>query len=190
MRGLAYYTGLVFEMFDRRGRFRAIAGGGRYDRLLSVLSDGAVDLPAVGFGLGDVVLGEMITGCEPARAAREMSVARALAIDLYAVVAAEEMRPHALAMVQELRNAGYRVDLPLAPAKVGRQFQNAEQLGATAALLFGTEWPMVRLKVLATRQEETIDAGQVGERLRELFAASIGPIPPKPDTGHPRQSER
>jgi histidyl-tRNA synthetase len=58
VRGLAYYTGLVFELFDRKGEFRAICGGGRYDNLLRDL--GNVDLPALGFGMGDVVLGELL----------------------------------------------------------------------------------------------------------------------------------
>ena len=55
IRGLAYYTGVVFEAFDRKGEFRAIAGGGRYDQLVKLLSQGKVDLPALGFGMGDVV---------------------------------------------------------------------------------------------------------------------------------------
>jgi len=60
VRGLAYYTGMVFEAFDRAGKFRAIAGGGRYDNLIAQLSDGAVSMPALGFAMGDVVLGELI----------------------------------------------------------------------------------------------------------------------------------
>ena len=56
IRGLAYYTGAVFEAFDRQGEFRAIAGGGRYDNLVKLISGGKVDLPALGFGMGDVVL--------------------------------------------------------------------------------------------------------------------------------------
>ena len=58
VRGLAYYTGIVFELFDRSGEFRAICGGGRYDTLLQSL--GGADLPALGFGMGDVVLGELL----------------------------------------------------------------------------------------------------------------------------------
>ena len=58
VRGLAYYTGIVFELFDAQGEFRAICGGGRYDNLLKSL--GGVDLPALGFGMGDVVLGELL----------------------------------------------------------------------------------------------------------------------------------
>jgi histidyl-tRNA synthetase len=60
IRGLAYYTGVVFEAFDRKGEFRAIAGGGRYDQLVKLLSQGKVDLTALGFGMGDVVLLELL----------------------------------------------------------------------------------------------------------------------------------
>src|SRR5204862_1838419 len=60
IRGLAYYTGVVFEAFDRKGEFRAIAGGGRYDNLLKLISGGKVNLPALGFGMGDVVLLELL----------------------------------------------------------------------------------------------------------------------------------
>src|SRR5438067_4730013 len=60
VRGLAYYTGPVFEAFDRAGKFRAIAGGGRYDHLIAQLSDSALSLPALGFAMGDVVLGELV----------------------------------------------------------------------------------------------------------------------------------
>src|SRR5205807_9097581 len=60
IRGLAYYTGVVFEAFDRKGEFRAIAGGGRYDKLVILMSANKVDLPALGFGMGDVVLLELL----------------------------------------------------------------------------------------------------------------------------------
>ncbi len=60
IRGLAYYTGTVFEAFDRKGEFRAIAGGGRYDNLIKLLSGGRSDMPAIGFGMGDVVLTELL----------------------------------------------------------------------------------------------------------------------------------
>src|ERR1700682_4633265 len=66
VRGLAYYTGTVFEVFDRAGELRAIAGGGRYDNLIGQLSDGAVSMPALGFAMGDVVLGELIRARPPA----------------------------------------------------------------------------------------------------------------------------
>src|SRR5690606_3844234 len=62
VRGLAYYTGIVFELFDAKGEFRAVCGGGRYDNLLEAL--GGVDMPALGFGMGDVVLGELLKRSE------------------------------------------------------------------------------------------------------------------------------
>src|SRR5947209_2204293 len=147
VRGLAYYTGTVFEVFDRAGKLRAIAGGGRYDNLISQLSDGAVSMPALGFAMGDVVLGELIRDRVQAAAKREHK------IDIYIVIAKEERRGDALAQIQQLREQGYRVDYPLTSAKVPKQFQTAEDLGATIALLYGDEWPQVKLKTLATREE-------------------------------------
>src|SRR4029077_11669028 len=83
VRGLAYYTGVVFEAFDRAGKLRAIAGGGRYDNLIHQLSDGAVSLPAVGFAMGDVVLGELIKEM-PASFAQWADVVRTQsALDIY-----------------------------------------------------------------------------------------------------------
>ncbi|MBA3832619.1 MAG: histidine--tRNA ligase [Chthoniobacterales bacterium] len=153
VRGLAYYTGVVFEVFDRSGTFRAIAGGGRYDNLIGQLSDGAVGLPAVGFAMGDVVLGEMIAAVPAARERMTKLVLNAQALDLYLVIAKEERRPDAVRQLQSLREAGWRVDYPLTPTKVGKQFQIAEAFGAKATLLYGDEWPSVKMKTLATREE-------------------------------------
>ncbi len=156
VRGLAYYTGVVFEAFDRGGKLRAIAGGGRYDNLVAQLSDGAAALPALGFAMGDVVLGELIRGHPAARAKMEAAVAGEQKLDTYIVIAKEERRADAIAAVQALRDQHYRVDYALAPAKVGKQFQNAEQLGSQWAVLFGDEWPQVKVKNLATREEQLV----------------------------------
>ncbi|MGB8166621.1 MAG: histidine--tRNA ligase [Chthoniobacteraceae bacterium] len=156
VRGLAYYTGVVFEVFDRSKNERALAGGGRYDKLLSLMSDGKVDLPALGFGMGDVVLANLIDGIPAAAAQRDAWLKREHACDIYVIIAKEERRPNALALVQRLREAGQRVDFPLTAAKVGKQFQIAEQLGATRAVLLGDEWPQVKLKTLATREEKLV----------------------------------
>ncbi len=156
VRGLAYYTGVVFEVFDRSKNERALAGGGRYDKLLSLMSDAKVDLPALGFGMGDVVLANLIDGLPAAAAQRDAWLKREHACDIYVIIAKEERRPDALALVQLLREAGQRVDFPLAAAKVGKQFQTAEQLGATRAVLIGDEWPQVKLKTLATREEQLV----------------------------------
>lgn len=156
VRGLAYYTGTVFEVFDRAGKLRAIAGGGRYDNLIGQLSDGAVSMPALGFAMGDVVLGELIRDRTPARERMEAAAQKQNKIDIYIVIAKEERRGDALAQVQQLRESGYRVEYPLTAVKVGKQFQTAEDLGATIALLHGDEWPNVKVKTLATRDEKLV----------------------------------
>jgi len=153
VRGLAYYTGIVFEVFDRAGRFRAIAGGGRYDNLIAQLSDGAVSLPALGFAMGDVVLGELIAETPMARQQMNEALAAGHRIDIYIVIAKEERRVDALADVQKLRDRHHRVTYPFTPTKVGKQFQAAEDSGAMITILYGDEWPQLRVKELAKRKE-------------------------------------
>src|SRR5690242_11473141 len=121
VRGLAYYTGIVFELFDARGEFRAICGGGRYDNLLNSL--GGVDLPALGFGMGDVVLGELLK-------ARGLNVA--IAEPDFWVAAAEDgdLRDVILATTQ-LRRAGASVEYALRPQSLGKQRKAAFSAGAT-----------------------------------------------------------
>jgi histidyl-tRNA synthetase len=169
VRGLAYYTGIVFEVFDRAGKFRAIAGGGRYDNLIEQLSDGAVSIPALGFAMGDVVLGELIGETASAREAMQKATAAEQKIDIYIVIAKEERRADALAQIQKLRDRGYRVDYPLAPDKVAKQFQTAEQLGAGIAILFGDEWPQVKVKTLATREEVLVLHDEIITRVANLL---------------------
>jgi histidyl-tRNA synthetase len=170
VRGLAYYTGIVFEAFDRPGRFRAIAGGGRYDNLISQLSDGAVSLPALGFAMGDVVLSELITEIPQAREAMQKAIGNDRKIDIYVVIAKEQRRADALAQIQQLRDCGYRLDYALTPTKVARQFQAAEELGVRIALLYGDEWPQVRVKSMTTGEQELVShenlAADVDARLR------------------------
>ena len=169
VRGLAYYTGIVFEVFDRARKLRAVAGGGRYDNLISQLSDGAVSMPALGFAMGDVVLGELIRDHEGARERMQQAIAAEHKIDIYIVIAKEERRPDALAHVQQIRDRGYRVDYPLAAEKVAKQFQTAEQLGARLAILFGDEWPQVAIKDLAHAEQELVAHGDLFARIDSLL---------------------
>lgn len=171
VRGLAYYSGVVFEAFDRGGKLRALAGGGRYDNLIQQLSDGAVSLPAIGFAMGDVVLGELIGEHPAAKAKMEEAIAAQQNLDLYIVIAKEERRADALAQIQALRDRGYRVDFPLTPAKVGKQFQTAEQLGASIAILFGDEWPQVKLKDLRTGEQSLLPQEELSARFAALPAS-------------------
>src|SRR5437660_2097583 len=172
VRGLAYYTGIVFEVFDRAGKFRAIAGGGRYDNLIAQLSDGAVSMPALGFAMGDVVLGELINEIPGAREVMQKAITSDRRIDVYIVIAKEERRADALAQIQQLRDHGYRVDYPLTSEKVGKQFQTAEQLGAHVAVLFGDEWPQLKIKNMASREELLIDNRELQSHIGRVFSRS------------------
>lgn len=169
VRGLAYYTGIVFEAFDRGGKLRALLGGGRYDNLIGHLSDGAVSLPAIGFAMGDVVLAELIEEVPAAKAQMETATRDQRALDIYVVIAKEERRADALAQIQSLREAGYRVDYPLAPAKVGKQFQAAEQLGARLAILFGDEWPQVKMKDLLSGEQSLVAHNELSATVAALL---------------------
>ena len=164
VRGLAYYTGVVFEVLDRSKKERALAGGGRYDKLLSQMSDGKVDFPALGVGMGDMVLANLINDTPAAKAKMEAWIAQHHACDIYVVIAKEERR-----IVQKLREAGSRVDFPLTEAKVGKQFQSADQLGARLAVLIGDEWPQVKIKMLATREETLLPCEELLPKIAQLL---------------------
>ncbi len=130
VRGLAYYTGIVFELFDAKGELRAICGGGRYDTLLSSL--GGVDLPALGFGMGDVVLGELLR-------TRGLMPAAPSALDLWVAFAEDEAFPHALRIAARLRARGRRVEYALGGQKLARQLKAADAAGAPLALVVSLE---------------------------------------------------
>lgn len=156
VRGLAYYTGLVFEIFDKGRSLRAVAGGGRYNGLVATLSNGAVDMPATGFAMGDAVIAHLIEACPAARALRDAAL-KPNACDVCLVLAAPEMRPQMLALASALRDAGVRVDLPLSPAKLGNQLKRAEKIGARYAVVIGSEYPEVELKNLSSRESVHTD---------------------------------
>jgi histidyl-tRNA synthetase len=177
VRGLAYYTGVVFEVFDSKKSMRAVAGGGRYDTLVATISDGAVDLPATGFAMGDYVIRNLIE--ETTHAAMQMEVwlqRNAAACDVFVVVADETRRAQSLKLVTELRRAGIAADFTLTPAKVGKQFQSAERSGARFALTVGAEYPELKLKVLASRAEESLTAESAVAWLAERLQQPDGPL--------------
>jgi histidyl-tRNA synthetase len=124
--------------------------------LIAQLSDGAVSMPALGFAMGDVVLGELINEIPQAREAMQKAITNDRKIDIYIVIAKEERRSDALRQIQQLRDRGYRVDYPLASEKVGKQFQTAEQLGACVAVLFGDEWPQLKIKDMTTGEQQLV----------------------------------
>ncbi len=159
VRGLDYYTGLVFEFFDRKKENRSLAGGGRYDNLVSVISDGAVDLPAAGFAIGDVTLGNLLCELEHTKSRVDQALRNRLAA--FIVVADESLRENAILLANSLRQSGIPVDYALQPAKVGKQFQLAEALGAARTVVVGREWPQLRVKQLSDRTERIISKDEI-----------------------------
>jgi len=157
VRGLAYYTGTVFELFDAGATMRALAGGGRYDNLVALLSDGQVDLPAIGLAFGDVVLSNLIESIPAANEQMTRSIAAEAVVDLFVVIADEANRPLALDLLTRLRRAGLRAACPLGSMKVGKQFQAADEQGARFAVVIGAEWPTVKVKTLADRTETSVE---------------------------------
>jgi histidyl-tRNA synthetase len=121
VRGLAYYTGIVFELFDARGELRAICGGGRYDDLLKSL--GGLDLPALGFGMGDVVLKELLE-------ARGALGAEAMHPDFWVASEGEDALSDVMMVATRLRRLGASVEYALKPQTLGKQRKAAYSAGA------------------------------------------------------------
>jgi len=147
IRGLAYYTGVVFEAFDVKGEFRAIAGGGRYDNLVKLISAGKVNLPALGFGFGDVVLLELLK-------ARDLLPKFDAKLDVFVLIEDENLRAPSLNLVHNLREAGHTVDYSLTPARPDKQFKRAQELNASFTVKLENA-STVRVKNLVTRAEKT-----------------------------------
>ncbi len=130
VRGLAYYTGVVFELFDAKHALRAICGGGRYDGLLKAL--GGIDLPALGFGMGDVVLGELLKE----RAAVPKTTGR---LEAFLVAVSGEDVPFVLKLAHDLRDKGVAVEYGLKPKAVRNQLELAAARGAARAVIVGPD---------------------------------------------------
>ena len=155
VRGLAYYTGAVFEAHDRTGEFRAICGGGRYDKLLSTL--GGKDLPATGFGFGDMVIMELLA---------EKGLIPELVSDIDDIVIPlnSDLRNAAVMVAASLRNSGRTVDLVLEDKKMKWAFKHAERIGAARLVLLAPdEWSrkMVKIKDLDTGEESEISLNDI-----------------------------
>ena len=147
IRGLAYYTGPVYEAFDKRGKFRAIAGGGRYDHLVKLVSSGKSDLPALGFGMGDVVLAELLKD-------RGLVPPLGQALDAFVQIADESLRNASLGIVQQLRQAGLATEYPLLKTKPDKQLKRALELNAKWLVTLDNP-TQARVKNLKTRGEQT-----------------------------------
>ena len=160
VRGLAYYTGTVFEVFDLKHSMRAVAGGGRYDDLAQTMSDGAADVPVIGFGMGDVVLKNLILATPEAKALMDTEMSAQNSLDVYLVIADEEQRSNAVKIATELRNADITTDFLLSPLKIGKQFQRAEQVGAKIVIVLGDEFPKIKVKILKSKKEHVLESSE------------------------------
>ena len=162
VRGLAYYTGFVFEAFDRKGVFRAIAGGGRYNHLAAKL--GGPDLPAAGFAIGDVVLLSLL-------ADRGLTPALVAGPEIYVVAGGEAQRREALGDVSRLREAGLAVEYGLRPTGFGKQFRPAGQSGARFCFMYGEEEltrGMVKVRNMSDGSERDLPRAHLVEAFRGL----------------------
>jgi histidyl-tRNA synthetase len=147
VRGLAYYTGIVFEGYDAAGALRAICGGGRYDGLIQAL--GGPSLPAVGFGMGDVVISELL-------ADRGLLPDPPRGVDDVVFPFGDAERPAAARLAARLRAEGRSVELALSGGRLKRVLAHADRIGAARVLLIGEDEAargVVRIRDLATGEE-------------------------------------
>ena len=163
VRGLAYYTGFVFEAFDRKGELRALAGGGRYDNLVGKL--GFADLPAAGFAIGDMTFALLLEQ-------RGLTPRIVQAPDVYVVIGGAAERLSALGDIRSLRSAGYRVDYPFRDLAFGKQFKAAAESGARLALIYGGDElarGVVKIRDLNERSEREVEKARLFEEVRAHF---------------------
>ena len=152
VRGLSYYTGTIFEANDRDGELRAICGGGRYDRLIGTL--GGKDIPATGFGFGDMVIMELL---------RKKEILPHIEPDVEDVVFClhEENRTDAIAIASRLRSAGRKVDLVLEEKRMKWALKHADRVSAERlVMILPEEWSRgkIRVREISTGVEDEYDS--------------------------------
>ncbi len=165
VRGLLYYTSIVFEGFDITGGVRrAILGGGRYDNLLRDV--GGDPLPGVGFAMGDVVIGLIL---------QELGLLPSLPVSPASVlvtVFSKDLLPASYSLAADLRRAGLNVTCYPEPAKLPRQFKFADRMGMRAVLVVGPDEAAagkVTVKNLTDGTQETIARREVTESIRRIL---------------------
>jgi histidyl-tRNA synthetase len=147
VRGLAYYTGIVFELFDAKGELRAICGGGRYDTLLESL--GGVSLPALGFGMGDVVLGELLK--ERGKMPEEQP-----AVDVWVAYGDSGTVEDAMRAAAKIRASGKSAEYALGNQKLARQLKAAYAAGARSTIVIATP-ELLAGEAMVRRKDEKVE---------------------------------
>jgi histidyl-tRNA synthetase len=159
VRGLAYYTGIVFELWDARRELRAICGGGRYDDLLGLIA--GIEMPALGFGMGDVVLTELLRD-------HELLPKPSAKIDCFVAWLGAEGRREALRTAQTLRSAGLSTVYEFRERRLGNQLKSADQIGARWAVILGpdeVQARQARLKEMASGSERAVALDRLAQEL-------------------------
>lgn len=167
VRGLAYYTGFVFEAFEANGEGRALAGGGRYDTLVKKL--GGPEMPAVGFAMGDVTLVDLLDS-------KALMPAYLQCPDFIMIVGGDEERDAALEDAGQLRRVGLQVECPLKNQAFAKQFKAAGQSGARFALIYGSEElgrGNVKIRDLVAGNEAEILRAELVQQAHGLLEAGI-----------------
>jgi len=163
VRGLAYYTGIVYEIFDRGRAHRAAGGGGRYDNLLAAL--GGPAMPGVGFGMGDVVIADIL------REAGRLPAFRPH-LDVYVIAADASLEARSLDLTSRLRRGGWSAEFPYRTQSVGKALRAASDRGAARAVIIGQETReqgLVTVKDLASGR-------QVRRAWDEFLADPMAPV--------------
>lgn len=161
VRGLSYYTGIVFEVFDSKGEFRSILGGGRYNNLSGLMSD--QNIPAVGFGMGDVVL-ELLLKREGKWQTLEMPGS------FYVCVASPEARKQALYVSSSIRRLGMVSSADISRRSLSNQMKNASTLGYSHAVIIGKkelDSGIVTLRDLVTGQQKELPVTELHKLIVE-----------------------
>ena len=169
VRGLAYYTGIVFELYDRKGKERAICGGGRYDDLIASL--GGASMPALGFGMGDVVLSLMLED-------RLLFPTQPPRVDVVVLPVVAELASEARVLTRELREAHVgSVDTPYRTGKLKKELRAADQARVRLAILLGPDElkrGLVEVKDLnsQTQSQDTVSRADIVNEVRKRLAGS------------------
>jgi len=164
VRGLAYYTGIVYEIFDASRQHRAAGGGGRYDNLLADL--GGPPMPGVGFGMGDVVILDVLRE-------RGRIPAPQRTLDVYVIAAEAALEPRAMQLVAALRGRGVAADFSYRPQPLGKLLRAASERGAARAVILGQE---TRENGLVT-VKDLVSGRQVRRAWDQFLAEPLAPVP-------------
>jgi len=158
VRGLAYYTGIVFEAFDRKGQLRAIAGGGRYDKLLETF--GGDPTPAAGFGFGDAVIVELL------KERKVLPSFESAGTDTVIFAMSEDLYKVAVSVATSLRKAGQSVDVVLENKKPKWVFKYADRIGASYCVVVGADEYAngeVAIKDLSAGEQQSVKIDSLAE---------------------------